>query len=152
MKKGGGLRFNDGKNPLELVPPSLIFAVGEVLKAGAAKYAPRNWERGMSHTTVLGCLLRHVFKYASPFHSDFDEETGLHHLWHAACNVAMLIEYQQTCPELDDRIKYDMPVNPTVGPLTDRDLDELEREFTEHREERDSRKKEYFTGDGTDNV
>ncbi len=104
---GGGLRYNQNKEPLELVPPSLVFAVAAVLKKGAEKYAPRNWERGMPYTTVLGCLLRHVFKWASPFHSDIDEETKLNHLWHAACNIAMLIEYDLTCPEMDDRVKYD---------------------------------------------
>lgn len=107
LTDGGGLRYNGDKNPLELVPPSLVFAVGEVFKKGAEKYAPRNWERGMKWSTVYGCLLRHVFKWASPFHSDIDEETGLNHLWHAACNVAMLIEYEKTCPNLDDRVKYD---------------------------------------------
>lgn len=103
---GGGLRFNKDKEPLELVPPSLMFAVAAVLKKGAEKYAPRNWERGMPYSTVIGCLLRHTFKWISPFHSDFDEETKLNHLWHAACNVAMLIEYENTCPEMDDRVKY----------------------------------------------
>ena len=103
---GEGLRANEGKVPMELVPTSLFFAVGEVLGAGAKKYAPRNWEKGMKWTTVYGCLLRHISKWASPFHSDFDEETGYNHLWHAACNIAMLIEYENTCPELDDRVKY----------------------------------------------
>ncbi len=103
---GGGKRLNSDKVPLELVPPSLIFAVGEVLKVGAEKYEERNWERGMRWTTVLGCLLRHIYKWASPFYSDLDEESGLNHLWHAAANVAMLIEYENTCKNLDDRVSY----------------------------------------------
>lgn len=105
---GSGLRDNKGKVPLELVPPSLVFAVGEVLKVGAAKYAPRNWESGMPWSTVSGCALRHFFKWLSPLHSDLDEETGLNHLWHVACNIAMLIEYDYTCKDLDDRPKYDL--------------------------------------------
>lgn len=103
---GGGERKNVDKTPLELVPTSLIFATAEVLAVGAKKYAPRNWERGMKWSTVSGCMLRHTFKWLSPFHSDFDNESGLNHLWHVACNVAMLIEYEKTCPELDDRVKY----------------------------------------------
>lgn len=102
---GKGERKNDGKVPIELVPPSLMFAVAEVLAVGAKKYAPRNWERGMSWTSVLGCALRHLMKWSSPFHSDKDEETGLSHLWHVACNIAFLIEYEKTCPQLDDRLK-----------------------------------------------
>lgn len=108
---GGGLRYNNDKLPLELVPPSLMFATAAVLKHGAKKYEPRNWERGMPWTVVVGCLLRHVYKWLSPFHSDLDEETGLNHLWHAATNIAMLIEYEKTCPNLDDRVKYEEEID-----------------------------------------
>ncbi len=104
---GGGLRKNEGKAPLELVPPSLMFAVAEVLKVGAAKYAPHNWARGMKYSIVIGCALRHFMKWISPLHSDFDEETKLNHLWHVACNIAFLIEYDYTCKHLDDRLKYE---------------------------------------------
>lgn len=127
MKDGKGLRYDEGKVPLELVPASLKFAVGEVLAKGAKKYARRNWERGMSWETIMGCLERHYEKWKSPHHSDYDEETGLNHMWHVACNVAMLIEYELTCPELDSRLKYDQPINSKVGPLTDRDLTEMEK-------------------------
>jgi hypothetical protein len=34
---------------------------------------------------------------------ELDAESGLPHLYHAAANIAMLIEYKTTCPELDDR-------------------------------------------------
>ena len=111
MVDGGGKRLNNGKLPMELVPPSMIFAVAAVLGKGAEKYSARNWERGMSWTTVYACLMRHILKWMSPFHSDIDEETGLSHLAHAACNIAMLIEYEKTCPELDDRVKYKYEVD-----------------------------------------
>ena len=129
---GGGLRYNDNKNPVDLVPPSLILAVGEVFGAGAKKYAPRNWERGMAWTKVYGCLMRHILKWASPFHSDLDEETGLSHLAHAATNVAMLIEYDLTCKELDDRIKIQTTEDNTVKAVdakTEEMLDDLNEEF-----------------------
>lgn len=100
---GGGLRLNEGKLPLELVPPSAIFALGSVLAAGAKKYAPRNWERGMKWSVCYACCLRHLLKWFSG--EDKDPETGLSHLYHALCNIAFLIEYEQTCPELDDRVK-----------------------------------------------
>ena len=106
MVDGGGQRLNDDKNPLELVPPSLMFAVGAVLAEGAKKYERHNWTRGMKWSVVLGSLMRHLFKWASPFHNDKDEETGYNHMWHVAANVAFLIEYEKTCPELDDRVNY----------------------------------------------
>ena len=140
MADGGGKRYNSDKNPLELVPPSLIFAVGEVLKKGAEKYEPRNWQRGMSWSTVYGCLMRHVLKWASPFHSDIDEETGLNHLYHAAANVAMLIEYSVTCPELDDRVKYER------NSEFDEMMDDM---YEEHKKDLEKRKDAYYGDNGT---
>jgi hypothetical protein len=135
---GQGERKNSDKIPLELVPPSLVFAVGEVLRVGAQKYSARNWERGMKWTTVLGCLLRHVYKWASPFESDFDEESGLSHLWHAAANVAMLIEYDYTCKNLDDRTKYDLPSK--VVHQTNITENDLEQMWSEQQESSKGRK------------
>ena len=124
---GEGKRYNEGKVPLELVPSSLMFAVAEVLAVGAKKYAPRNWERGMNWTTVLGCAMRHLFKWVSPMHSDFDEESKLNHLWHVAANIAMLIEYENTCKHLDDRVKYNN--DPVLsGGLRESDLDMMYKE------------------------
>lgn len=140
---GGGQRLNEGKVPLELVPPSLMFAVAEVLKVGAKKYAPRNWERGMKWSIVSGCLLRHAFKWLSPFHSDFDEETGLNHMWHVACNVAMLIEYENTCPNLDDRVKYNQRSEVLSNGMTEDDVNKMAREYE---------KSQYFTGNGTNDI
>ena len=87
------------------MPVSLNIAVAEVLKEGAKKYAPNNWRKGMSWQAVLGCALRHLMKWASPWHSDFDDETNLNHLWHVATNIAFLIEYEKSCPDKDDRYK-----------------------------------------------
>jgi len=129
MIDGGGLRYNTDKNPVELVPPSLILAVGEVFGEGAKKYAPRNWERGMAWTKVYGCLMRHILKWASPFHSDIDEESGKTHLAHAATNIAMLIEYTLTCPELDDRVKVVTNEIKTVDKETEEMLEDLNKEF-----------------------
>lgn len=117
---GGGKRYNKGKLPLELVPFSSLEAMAKVLEKGAEKYAPFNWARGMSWQSVYGCAMRHLGKWHSPHHSDMDEETGLNHLYHALCNIAFLIEYEKTCPELDDRFKIDTKSKPLVEePKTD---------------------------------
>ena len=44
----GGIKFDEGKAPLELIAPEMLFATATVLGFGAAKYAPRNWEKGMA--------------------------------------------------------------------------------------------------------
>lgn len=99
---GKGLRYDSGKVRLELVPPSLIWAVGRVLTEGAKKYADRNWELGMAYTKPYACLMRHMTKWFN--REPNDHETNLSHLYHAAANIAMLIEYEEkNLEELDDR-------------------------------------------------
>lgn len=88
---GGGLRFNFGKNQLELIPNEWIWGLGMVLTRGAIKYAVRNWERGMKWSYPLGCALRHMLKFACG--ERYDAETGCHHLFMAAWNCCALATY-----------------------------------------------------------
>ena len=108
VKMGSGLRHNSGKAELHQVPSSLMFAVAKTLMYGEQKYEKGNFRKGMSWTTVYDCLQRHMLKWLDGEQND--EESGLPHLYHAASNIAFLIEYSETCPELDDRFKY-APIN-----------------------------------------
>ena len=97
-----GLRFDDGKNKLHLIPPDALWALGEVFTRGALKYADRNWEKGMPWSTVEGCMYRHFLKYQ--LGEDIDEETGCSHLAHVAWNAMVLLAYQlRGMDEFDDR-------------------------------------------------
>lgn len=62
-KKGKGLRFNDGKNRLDLVPTSLIEEVGKVLTFGASKYGDNNWRSPMSWSKCIASLKRHLVAF-----------------------------------------------------------------------------------------
>lgn len=74
-----------------LVPPSLIWAVAAVREYGTAKYHdPENW-RQMEPQRYRDALFRHLLKYLDD-PQGVDNESGLPHLWHIACNVAFLIE------------------------------------------------------------
>jgi hypothetical protein len=99
--KGGGLRYNKGKPRVDLVPTSAILALAEVLTVGAEKYELHNWRKGMAHSICYASAMRHLLKYWSG--EDVDSESGKSHLAHVLTNIAFLIEYQETCPELDDR-------------------------------------------------
>ena len=88
---GGGLRFNTGKNSLELIPPEWIWGIGMVLTRGAAKYAIRNWERGMKWSYPVGCAFRHLLKFVCG--ERYDPETGCHHLVMVAWNALALMTY-----------------------------------------------------------
>jgi hypothetical protein len=100
---GGGLRHNEGKIPVQLVPTSAITGIAKVLEAGMLKYPKDNWRRGMAWTTVYASLMRHLLKWMDG--EDIDSETKCKHLDHVLCNAAFLAEYSETCPELDDRYK-----------------------------------------------
>jgi len=107
---GGGLRFNNGKIDLTQCPETIIYAIAATFMKNSdkhgGKYPNFNWRRGMDHSKPMACLMRHMMSYQAG--EDLDPESGLPHLWHAACNLAMLIEFQYSCPQLDDRFKTDV--------------------------------------------
>jgi hypothetical protein len=86
-----GLRYDEGKNQIELLPPEWIWGLGEVMTQGARKYAKRNWEKGMKWSRVVGSLFRHVLKFLAG--ERYDPETGCHHMLHAAWNCLALVSY-----------------------------------------------------------
>lgn len=88
---GGGLRYNEGKCRVELIPPEWPWSLGMVLTRGAIKYADRNWERGMSWAYMLGSTMRHLFKFC--IGERYDKESGNHHLAHAAWNCLGMMSY-----------------------------------------------------------
>lgn len=99
---GGGLRYSTGKLPLALVPPEAELAIAAVLRHGAKKYAPRNWERGMAWSECIACLKRHLKKWEMGEHTD--DESGLPHLWHLFTNAAFLVVYEARAIGTDDRV------------------------------------------------
>lgn len=101
MPLAEGRKDDSDKVRLELIPPELLFAVGDVLSFGARKYADRNWERGMNWSRVFGALMRHMWAWWSGEH--LDKETGKSHLWHAGCCIAFLIAYEARGTGTDDR-------------------------------------------------
>lgn len=86
-----GLRFDEGKNRLELLPPEWIVGLGMVMTRGAFKYDARNWERGMAWSKMVGCTMRHLLKFVCG--ERYDSETGCHHLAMSAWNALALMTY-----------------------------------------------------------
>lgn len=97
----GGIKHDDGKPRPELIPPEFILGVAEVLKHGAKKYDDWNWSKGMSWLRVYGALQRHMLAWLSC--NDYDDETGMLHLEHAACCLMFLHYYQHNEKGTDDR-------------------------------------------------
>lgn len=123
VQDGGGLRYNEGKCRVELIPPEWPWALGMVLTRGAIKYADRNWERGMSWAYMLGSTLRHVFKFMCG--ERYDKESGNHHMAHAAWNCLGMMSYDIRGLHAFNDVAFDLPVLPPDG------RDVLERTYTQ---------------------
>jgi hypothetical protein len=106
---GGGYKASmddPSKLPLWLVPVSFIRGTAAVLQYGKRKYAANNWRKGMAWSEVYSALLRHLTAWQEG--EENDVESGLSHLWHAACCLAFLIEYatfRKLYGRFDDRFK-----------------------------------------------
>ena len=82
-----------GKPRPTLVPVSLIEAVTAIREYGCQKYHdPENW-RKVEPQRYRDALYRHWLAYLKG--ETCDQESGLPHLWHLACNVAFLVEMEE---------------------------------------------------------
>lgn len=87
-------RYNEakadaGKARLSLVPMRILYDIARVREYGVEKYRePDNWRR-VSIERYRDALLRHIAAYIDDPQST-DDESGLPHLWHAACNIAFI--------------------------------------------------------------
>lgn len=94
------------KLPLDLIPPLFTKMVALVLMFGARKYVKNNWLRGMSWHECLTGARRHIDKFAEGV--EYDDESKLPHLAHAACMLMFLIWFaygpkKAEYRKLDDR-------------------------------------------------
>ena len=55
-----GVKFDVGKDPMELMSPLAMRETSKVLEFGARKYAKRNWEKGMEWGRLYGAAMRHL--------------------------------------------------------------------------------------------
>lgn len=122
-------RYNKGKLRYDLIPPSVLKALAEVFTYGAEKYGEHNWENGLSWTSVLASCQRHIESLRDG--EDIDE-SGCLHAANAMANLAFIIEYYKTHPELDDRPKLWNRTNKRIG----LDLDGVIFDFNKAYEEK----------------
>ncbi|UOF82098.1 hypothetical protein [Caudoviricetes sp.] len=94
-------KFDLGKLRMDLIPIKPLRDLAKVLTFGAGKYGERNWESGLKWSRPYAAILRHLTSWWCG--ETHDPETGINHLAHVMCNVAFLLEYDETHRELDDR-------------------------------------------------
>ena len=86
-----GAKADAGKVQLTLCPTEIIKAIARVRMYGTAKYGDRdNWQM-VEAQRYRDAAYRHWLAYLGD-PCGVDEESGLPHLWHLACNIAFLIE------------------------------------------------------------
>lgn len=92
-EKNQQAKADAGKLKLTLVPRGIIRAIARIRMYGNEKYHdPENW-RTVEIERYRDAAFRHFLSYLDD-PQGVDEESGLPHLWHLACNVAFLVEME----------------------------------------------------------
>ena len=82
-------KHDEGKLQIHLVPPQIIRDIAEVRMYGNAKYGdPDNWKT-VEEWRYVDALLRHLLLYLED-PDGVDEESGIKHYKHMACNMAFI--------------------------------------------------------------
>lgn len=96
--EGQELKADRGKARLGLVPMRILWAIARVREFGVDKYRQADGWRHVSPERYRDALMRHIAAYTdNP--TETDAESGLPHLWHAACNIAFLIALENNGKE-----------------------------------------------------
>ena len=85
----GSLKYDGDKPQMDLVPLSSAYAVAQVLTFGAKKYSANGWKDVPdARTRYQAAMLRHMTQVQEG--EEFDEDSGLPHADHIACNAMFL--------------------------------------------------------------
>ena len=88
------VKADAGKPRLSLVPRAIIWDIAAIREYGNKKYHdPENW-RQVEAQRYRDAAYRHFLRYLDD-PAGMDEESGLPHLWHLACNIAFLCEMEK---------------------------------------------------------
>lgn len=101
MAELSGKKFDGEKVDMDLLSPHALEKIAQVMTYGKQKYGANNWRGGIVYSRLLAAVLRHINSYRKG--ETYDPETGLSHLSHASCGLMMLLEFEDTRPDLDDR-------------------------------------------------
>ena len=122
---GENAKYDQGKNRLDLVFPSIIEEIGFIRTYGVKKYKdPDNWKRiDDAKQRYTAAAMRHFEAWRKG--EKLDPESGLRHLAHAACNLMFLIELERE-EEATKEYVTDVIPDPDASVLTPE-----EEKFTE---------------------
>jgi hypothetical protein len=106
----GSLKFDGDKPMMNLVPLSSVYAVAQVMTFGAKKYSPNGWKSVPDAVNrYTAAMLRHMTAIQEG--EEVDEDSGLPHADHVACNALFLSWFrrneEKTLEELVRNLKGD---------------------------------------------
>jgi hypothetical protein len=88
------IKADAGKPQLTLVPRQIIFDIARVRSYGLKKYGKAESWKSVEIERYRDATFRHFMAYLdNP--QGVDEESGLPHLSHLACNIAFLCELEK---------------------------------------------------------
>ena len=88
------IKADKGKPQCRLVPTEIIRCIARVREYGLNKYGSAECWRDVEVERYQDAMYRHLLAYIEK-PNGVDEESGLPHLWHLACNAAFLCELQK---------------------------------------------------------
>lgn len=94
------IKADAGKERLTLVPREIIKGIARVREYGNLKYGDSESWRRVEVERYRDAAYRHWLRYLDDPHG-VDDESGLPHLWHLACNIAFLCETEEFDHDLD---------------------------------------------------
>lgn len=105
LASGGAVKFDGDKPDMSLIPAAALRNIALVLMYGSKKYGRYNYLKagGMLYSRLTGAAMRHITAFNNG--EDADPETGLSHIAHAACCLAMLLDYFDKGKGIDNRYK-----------------------------------------------
>ena len=88
-ERGDSTKFDGGKPMWDLLPLKEVEQTVQVMTYGAKKYTPGGWQSvPEARSRYFAALMRHLTAWKNG--EEIDQESGLPHLDHAACNVLFL--------------------------------------------------------------
>ncbi len=93
MQNDQSIKADAGKLKLTLVPRKIIKDIAVIREYGVNKYGENESWRKVEVERYKDAAFRHFLAYLDNPNGT-DEESGLPHLWHLACNIAFLCELE----------------------------------------------------------
>lgn len=87
-------KADKGKPRVSLVPTEIIRNIATIREYGLKKYGKKESWKSVEPERYRDAMYRHLLAYIDDPYG-VDEESGLPHLWHLACNVAFLCELEK---------------------------------------------------------